>query len=74
MKFKLTTEQRLMLRAWAAELLRLPEINERAAKCDPPFTVDYLQLKWARRKASVRFREDLARMYAEASARGVAQR
>jgi len=71
---KLQHEQRQQLYGWAAELLRLDEINERAAKFDPPFEVDYLQLKWARRCAGVRFRQDLKRDYEQAIARGIAAR
>jgi hypothetical protein len=71
---KLTYEQRLKLNEWAAELLQLWEINQRAAKCDPPFEVAYLQLKWARKKAGVRFRQDRAKTDQEAIARGEAQR
>lgn len=48
---RLPREQQNLLLEWAAEGLALGEINSRAAKCDPPFTVDYLQLKHARTKA-----------------------
>lgn len=69
---KLTHEQRLKVFEWAAELLRLDEINVRAAKFDPPFQVEYLQLKWARRRGGVRFRQDRAKADQEAIERGVA--
>lgn len=58
---KLTREQRNLLVRWAAEGLRLPEINERAAGCDPPFRVEWEQLKHARTKFAAtftRFREE----------------
>ena len=69
MKTKLTIEQRQQLYEWAAQLMRLSEINDRAAKFDPPFKVDYLQLKWARKRAGVKFHRDLARHHAEIVAR-----
>jgi hypothetical protein len=71
---KLTHEQRSALYEWASELLRLPEINELAAKFDPPFEVDYLQLKWARKRTGVNFFRDRAKSDAEAIARGEANR
>jgi hypothetical protein len=71
---KLTYEQRLQLVEWAAELLQLAEINARALKCDPPFEVDYLQLKHARKVADVHYRRDRAKADREVIARGIAQR
>lgn len=67
-------EQRQKLFEWAAELLRLPEINDRAAKFDPPFTVDYYQLKHARKRAGVHYRRDRAKLDQECIARGEARR
>jgi hypothetical protein len=42
---------------WVAEGLRLPEIKERAAKEDPPFDVDWNQIKWARQRLNVGIRK-----------------
>jgi hypothetical protein len=54
---KLKRKQQNALLEWAAEGLRLPEINERAAEFDPPFEASYLQLKHARTRAKKRFSE-----------------
>jgi hypothetical protein len=72
-KHNLTLEQRLKLVEWAAELLRLSEINERAEKCDPPFQVTWLQLKWVRRQSGIRVQDCRKKAYEEARARGEAR-
>jgi hypothetical protein len=54
---KLKRKQQNSLLEWAAEGLRLTEINERAAEFDPPFEVEWLQLKHARKRAKKRFSE-----------------
>lgn len=73
-KHNLNHEQRLKLYAWAAEGIRLWEVNQRAAKCDPPFTVSWAQLKWARKVCGVRALEVRKKQYAEAYAEGEARR
>jgi hypothetical protein len=54
-KHTLTKKQRAALIEWAAEGLQLAEINDRAAECDPPFKVEYNQLKHVRRQANKQF-------------------
>ena len=49
---KLTLEQRENLLTWAAEGVKLWGVNERALRFDPPFQVEYLQLKHARKRAA----------------------
>jgi hypothetical protein len=71
---KLTLEQRLKLIEWASEGQRLSEINERAAKCAPPFEVSWTQLKHVRRRAGIRALELRAKAYAEAYALGESRR
>lgn len=71
---KLTAKQRLQLYEWAARLMRLPEINERAAKFDPPFQVDYLQIRWARKRTGVKFRQDQAKAGERATMEALARR
>jgi hypothetical protein len=71
---KLTRSQQNKLLEWTAEGLRLPEINERAAKFDPPFKVEYLQLKHARERAKKRFLELRADFEKEALAEGLARK
>jgi len=71
---KLTRQQQNQLIEWAAEGLRLWEINERAAKADPPFMVEYLQLKHARKRSAKKFTELRARLEAEATDEGLARR
>lgn len=48
---KLTKTQSDLVLVWAAEGLRLPEINDRAAKEADPFEVTWFQLKTARGKS-----------------------
>lgn len=71
---KLTRKQQNKLLEWAAEGLRLDEINERAAKFDPPFEVEWLQLKHARKRAGKRFNELRERFEQEAFNEGLARR
>ena len=66
----LTYQQRLKLFEWAAELLQLWEINERAGKEDPPFEVEWVQLKHARKRLGVNIRRDRAPAIAEAAGKG----
>jgi hypothetical protein len=54
---KLNRSQQNKVLEWAGEGLRLPEVKERAAKEDPPFEVDWHQLKWARQRLGARIRE-----------------
>jgi hypothetical protein len=65
----LTYKQRLLLFEWTAEKLQLWEINQRAAKEDPPFQVEWPQLKHARKRLGVYIR-DRTPDIAEAAARG----
>ncbi len=71
---ELTRKQRSILLEWAAEGLRLPEINERAAKADPPFEVEYLQLKNARKRAGAKFTELREKLEEEAINEGLARK
>src|SRR5262249_553496 len=71
---KLTRKQRSALLEWAAEGLRLAEINERAAKWDPPFEVEYLQLKNARKRSGTKFTELREQLEAEATDEGLARK
>jgi hypothetical protein len=52
---ELTKEQIGLVLAWAAEGLRLPEINELAAKLDEPFAISYYQLRSQRKKLKTKF-------------------
>lgn len=70
----LTKEQRNKLLTWAAEGLRLPEINARAAQDDPPWDVTWAQLKAARRRAARRYREMTEAFESEALEQGLARR
>jgi hypothetical protein len=71
---KLKRKQQNALLEWAAEGLRLIEINERAAEFDPPFEVDYLQLKHARTRAKKRFSELREDYEKEALAEGLSRK
>lgn len=71
---KLTQKQRAALTVWVAEGLRLPEINERGAQFDPPFNVEWLQLKHARTRAGKRFSELREDFEKEALAEGLARK
>lgn len=71
---KLTRKQQNKLLEWAAEGLRLDEINERAGRLDPPFEVEWLQLKHARKRASKRFSELREEFEQEAFNEGLARR
>jgi hypothetical protein len=71
---KLPREQQKKLLEWAAEGLRLHEINERAAQCDPPFEVGELQLKHARTRARKRFSELREEYEKEALAEGLSRK
>jgi hypothetical protein len=73
-KHNLTTEQRKLLVAWAAEGLQLWEINERAAKCGPPFEVQENQLKHVRRQANKRYSQLREEFEREALNEGLARR
>src|SRR5262245_20873757 len=74
LRMKLTQKQRSALVAWAAEGLRLAEINERAAQLDPPFKVEWLQLKHVRKRAERRFTELREEFEKEALAEGLARK
>ncbi len=70
----LTKEQRNKLLTWAAEGLRLPEINARAAQDDPPWDVTWHQLRAARKKSSKRYRDLREVFEKEALEEGLARR
>ncbi len=74
MKVELTPKQRAALLEWAAEGLQLPEIKERAAAFDPPWEATWLQLKWVRKKANVKYRKLLEDFDAEAMTIGLARK
>lgn len=70
----LTKDQRAKFLTWAAEGLRLGEINARAAKEDPPFDVTWGQLERARRTTRKKY-ADLRQAYErEALKEGLARR
>ena len=69
---KLTRDQRKLLIAWAAEGLELWEINERAAKCDPSFEVEWHQLKHVRKVSKARISELRNQFREDAENEGVA--
>lgn len=71
---KLTKEQRKLLVAWAAEGLTLNEINERAERYDPSFTVDWLQLKHVRTRTSKTYGQLREEFEREAITEGLARR
>jgi len=73
---KLTRKQRNALLTWAAEGIELWEINERAAKCDPPdaFEVDYLQLKHVRKKSAKKYSALVEEFEVEAMKEGLTRR
>lgn len=70
----LTKEQRGLLVAWAAEGFDLLEINERAAKSDPPFKVTQIQLRHVRERESLKFREMREAFEREAITEGLARK
>lgn len=70
----LTREQRNKLLTWAAEGLRLPEINARAAQDSPPWDATWHQLRAARKKASTKYREVRAAFEKESLEEGLARR
>jgi len=71
---KLARKQQNALLEWAAEGLQLSEINERGAKFDPPFEVEYLQLKNARQRSKKRYSVLREEFEAEAVSEGLARR
>lgn len=71
---KLTKEQRKLLVAWAAEGLTLGEINRRAEECDPPFKVDWLQLKHVRARTNKTYGQLREEFEREAITEGLARR
>ena len=74
MKHNLTKEQRVLLVGWAAEGLTLAEINERAAREDPPFKVEWNQLKHVRRQATKTYSEIKEEFERDALSEGLARR
>lgn len=70
----LTREQREKLIAWAAEGLRLAEINARAARDDPPWSILYGQLRKVREKNSKLYKQTKAAYEKEALEEGLARR
>lgn len=71
---RLPRAQQDLLLQWAAEGLALGEINKRASECDPPFKVDYLQLKHARTKAPKNYVELREQFEEDALQYGLAKR
>src|SRR5262249_9545195 len=71
---KLLPKQRAAALEWAAEGLRLAQINERAAEFDPPFELHYYQLKNFRARSKAQFSKMRAELEAEALADGLARR
>jgi hypothetical protein len=71
---KLTRGQRKLLIAWNVEGLELWEINERAAKCDPSFEVEWLQLKHVRKQARTKYSDLKEEFEREAATEGYARR
>jgi hypothetical protein len=59
---------------WAAEGLRLPEINELASKHVPPFKVEWEQLKYARSKSVAEFTRLREESENEALSEGLARK
>ena len=70
----LTKRQRNRLLEWAAEGLRLPEINARAAKEDAPFEVEFHHLRAARRSSTRKYRELKEQFELESLQEGLARR
>src|SRR5688572_17328783 len=73
-KHNLTTGQRRLLVAWAAEGLDLREINECAAKEDPPFEVTENNLKHVRRHGKKTYSQLKEEYEREAATEGYARR
>jgi hypothetical protein len=71
---KHTREQQNKLLEWAAEGLTRKEINERAASFDPPFEVDWNNVKHAREKASKKYAEIKKEFEDEAMKEGLARK
>jgi hypothetical protein len=71
---ELTKKQRSALLAWAAEGLRLTQINQLAAEFEEPFQATWLQLKHARKRSKARFTEFQAEAEAEAISQGLARK
>jgi hypothetical protein len=71
---KHTREQQNKLLEWAAEGLTRKEINERAASFDPPFEVDWNNVKHAREKAAKKYKEYKDEFESEAMSEGLARR
>lgn len=70
----LTQEQKNKLITWAAEGLRLAEINARAAQDDPPWSILYSQLRAIRVRNAKRYRETKSAFETEALEEGLARR
>lgn len=70
----LTKQQREKLLTWAAEGLRLAEINARAAQDDPPWDVTWHQLRTARATKAKRYRDLREAWEREALEEGLARR
>lgn len=63
-----------MLVEWTAEGLRLPEMNERAAKSNPPFAIEWKQLKYVRARSNAKFTKFREEFEAEAIGEGLSRR
>ena len=73
-ELKLQRKQQNKLLEWAAEGLTLTEINERAALFDPPFDVEWLQLKHARKRFNKTYSELKEEFEEQAFGEGLARR
>jgi len=59
---------------WVAEGLGLPEIRARAAEFDPPFEIEYRQVKHLRQRAGVKYRQIQEEIEAELIGEGLARK
>lgn len=73
-KAKLTTDQRDAVLTWVAEGLSLLEIRARAAEFDPPFEIEYRQVKHLRQRAGVKYRQIQEEIEAELIGEGLARK
>lgn len=74
MKHNLTKEQRALLVGWAAEGLTLAEVNGRAAREEPPFKVEWNQLKHVRTRTDKTYSQVKEEFERDALSEGLARR
>lgn len=74
MKAKITADQRNAVLTWVAEGLGLPEIRLRAAEFDPPFEIEYRQVKHLRQRAGIKYRQIQEEIEAELIGEGLARK